>query len=85
MANDDVEKVWTRFFDLCGGGYDKTPFKTIFIEGEENHAVEVFKARFGFSPYNCTCDCCGPDFSVCEVNGLDDWPGVGETLTIPAA
>lgn len=61
--------MWYRFFDMGSGGYDKTEFSNIYIEAFcEDYAVKIFENKFGISPYNITCSCCGEDFSISEVN-----------------
>ena len=63
--------MFTRFFDMCSGGSEKTSFEVIYIEGNEAEATELFKLHFGRDPNNVTCECCGPDFSISERPSLE--------------
>ncbi len=57
--------------DTASGGFDKTPHPQIFIELPEEQAIEYFERRFGQSPYNITCECCGEDYAVFSVTTTD--------------
>lgn len=63
-----MEKKWTKFFDLASGGSQKTKYSAIFIELPEYEAIEYFENKFGINPNNTTCECCGVDFSIYEVD-----------------
>lgn len=63
--------MFYRFFDVHSGGVAKLD-RTVYIEASSyDEAAARFKARFGRDPYNVTCDCCGPDFSVMDVEAHD--------------
>lgn len=54
--------TWTKFTDLQTGGYRKTAYKYIFIEGDA--AVARFQAEFDHDPFQESCECCDEDFAV---------------------
>jgi len=58
--------VWTHFHDMHSGGGQKLAWAHIYIEAPEAVAADYLVSRFGRSPYNVTCDCCGDDYSVSE-------------------
>jgi hypothetical protein len=62
---------WTRFYDMCSGGREKTDYSTIYIEAGEKEAIELFEREFGRDPRNTTCHCCGPDFGIDEYDGFE--------------
>jgi len=66
--------VWTQFYDMHSGGSKKLDWETIYIETSKNIAEEYFEVKFGRSPFNISCDCCGPDYSVseCDPNSGSD-------------
>jgi cytochrome c5 len=64
--------TYTRFFDMCSGGRQKTPHDVVYIKGSESVAAAKFEEVFGRDPYNTTCDCCGPDFSIEEYDSLHE-------------
>ena len=63
--------VHTRFRDLSGNGYRKTPYRTVYIPGTVETAVPLFVQEFGVDPNKTTCHCCGPDFVIYEVTEND--------------
>lgn len=64
--------MFFRFFDMASGGRDKTKYETIIIEADnEQQAAQVFESKLEIDPYNTTCDCCGPDFSISSYETLD--------------
>ncbi len=64
--------MFFRFFDMASGGRDKTKYETIIIEADnEEQAAQVFEDKFEIDPYNTTCDCCGPDYSISEYETLE--------------
>ena len=66
-----TKTTWTEFWDMNGGGAQKTMYAKIYIEAEdEEHAIETFHCLFGVDPTHTTCDCCGPDYSICTENRL---------------
>lgn len=64
--------MWTKFFDMSSGGYEKTDYCTIIVEGDEQSAAERFEKEFDVNPYNTTCVCCGPDFSIYVYDTLEE-------------
>lgn len=61
--------MWTRFFDLSTCGLEKTDWSIIYIELPKDEAIEYFENRFDVNPNAFSCECCGKDFSIEEVNG----------------
>ena len=64
--------MFTRFFDMSSGGTEKEDFCTLYVELPEDEAVEWFEEKYGHSPYNVTCECCGQDYSFHEVGDNPD-------------
>ena len=64
--------MWTKFYDMFSGGSQKEPFETIYIEAPEKEAVGIFENRFGHSPYDICCECCGENYSVSESGSLEE-------------
>ena len=64
--------MFTCFFDLSSGGSEKEDFCTLYVELPEDDAVEWFENKYGHSPFNVTCTCCGSDYSVYEVGDNPD-------------
>lgn len=62
--------MWTEFFDLHSGGSAQTKYSSIFIELPKSEAIVYFTENFS-DPYNVTCECCGQDYSVYEVDEAD--------------
>lgn len=78
--------MWTRFTDIHSFGYKKTQYSAMFIEANLDRAVEAFEARFQRNPYNVTCTCCGPDYSVYEDEAPDESEvSRDDVCVIPAA
>jgi hypothetical protein len=65
--------MWTHFNDMHSGGGRKLDYEHIFIEAEEEKAAELFERIFRRDPYNVTCYCCGPDYSINEVEEIQDF------------
>lgn len=57
---------WTLFWDMCSGGVSKEKWDYIYIEAPEAEASVIFYNRFGHSPDQVSCPCCGSDYSVSE-------------------
>jgi hypothetical protein len=74
-------KTCTRFADLCGGGFQKVPHKTVYVPLPQGEAEDVFEAFFGVDSSKHTCNCCGPDFAVYEETFEDDETPEGFVLT----
>lgn len=64
--------AWTKFTDLHSGGGRKEDYDVIFIEAPQMKAELIFYNRFGHDPGRVSCSCCGSDYSVCEVEPLDE-------------
>lgn len=60
--------MWTKFFDMASGGLKKTDYEQIYIELPEDKARKYFEYKFERDPDNITCNCCGRDFLVYEVD-----------------
>ena len=60
--------MWTEFMDMSSGGSEKTKWGCIYINLPVNKAIEYFKDKFGIDPDHITCDCCGEDFWIEEVD-----------------
>lgn len=59
---------WFEFFDMSSGGSEKTDHSVITIEAQSVHqAISIFEHTFDRDPLNVTCDCCGSDFSISQV------------------
>lgn len=73
--------VWTRFFDMSSGGYEKLPFTTIWVEAPEAEAARIFEDMTGRDPENVTCACCGSDYTFYEAEFK---PKAGDALVSAA-
>ena len=74
------DNKWTSFSDMHSGGGRKLEWEQIFIEAPEEEARNIFYNRFDRYPDHVSCDCCGSDYSVNELDNLDDvtrWARVG--------
>lgn len=69
--------TWTRFFDMSSGGSNKVGPDVIWIQADEEKAVELFESIFKWDPTNVTCECCGQDYSIYEG---DFRPSVGDWI-----
>ena len=66
----------TKFFDMISGGSEKLVACTIWIEASKGEAVDLIERIFDRDPYNVTCECCGPDYSIYEAEpeiAAGDW------------
>lgn len=63
---------WTSFQDMSSGGKSKLEWDYIYINYPEDKAAAYFEERFGRSPYNITCYCCGKDYSIRKHNTLKE-------------
>ena len=55
----------------------KTPYYVIYVIADDYwRANEVFKEEFGLDFDSSSCDCCGPDFFIYEIDSIknDDIP-----------
>lgn len=64
--------TWTQFMDMHSGGGTKTDYEYIYIEADEDTAVNVFCNIFGEHPSSVACGCCGSNFSVSSYNSLEE-------------
>jgi len=64
--------MWTKFIDMASGGSEKTKFSVIYIETNKENAIGIFEYIFGVDPDNTTCYCCGQDYSIDEVENIDN-------------
>lgn len=64
--------TWTRFMDMHSGGCAKTDYEYIYIEADEDTAVNVFCNMFDEHPYSVACHCCGSNFSIGCYASLED-------------
>lgn len=65
--------MWTRFVDLySGGGVQVEPYRTIYIEGNEQEAAELLLNRYDTSPYGVACECCGRNYDVATAETLEE-------------
>ncbi len=62
---------WTIFIDRHSGGGPKEAFEILSVELPEDTAIEWFENKYGHSPYNVTCFCCGEDYNVYGANKPD--------------
>lgn len=63
--------MFTYFVDMCSGSSRKTEWDVIFVELPYKYALTWFEDTYGRDPKYVTCECCGPDFSIEEVDSLD--------------
>lgn len=64
--------MWTYFYDLHSGGFQKLAYQLIVIEASKPRAMRLFRRWFGRNPENVTCSCCGEDYSVDECENAED-------------
>jgi len=65
--------MWTRFMDMhSGGGLKEEPYEYIYIEAPEDTAMIIFYNRFGHSPDEVTCECCGADYGIDEYKTIEE-------------
>ncbi len=57
--------------DMHSGGDQKLKWGHIFIEAGKDKARTIFLNRFNRDSYNVTCQCCGDDYSVTEVDNSE--------------
>ena len=61
--------MWIEFYDMHSGGTQKAKWDIICIEADsEKEAVDIFEEIFGHNPLKVTCECCGEDYIVTEVD-----------------
>lgn len=76
--------MWTRFYDMCSGGDTKLAWRKVYIEASEEEARVIFENRLRRNPDQVTCCCCGPDYSVSEVEKPEK-ASPRDVLVIPAS
>lgn len=64
--------MWTQFWDMNSGGWQKEDWSQIYIEAPEEEAKVIFYNRFGHNPERITCTCCGEDYSIDEYKTLTE-------------
>lgn len=64
--------TWTRFMDMHSGGGAKTDYEYIYIEADEDTAINVFCNLFDEHPYSVACHCCGSNFSISCYDSLEE-------------
>lgn len=64
--------TWTQFMDMHSGGGTKTDYEYIYIEADEDTAINVFCNIFGEHPNSVACACCGNNLSVSSYNTLEE-------------
>lgn len=64
--------TWTNFMDMNSGGDQKLEHSDIYIEAPRELAIRIFEHKFNRDPYNVTCECCGRDYRISEVDNVDD-------------
>lgn len=60
----------TVFTDMNSGGGQKLGFAHGYVKRAETDAIAWFKERFQRDPENVTCDCCGPDYAITELDSM---------------
>ena len=61
----------TKFFNMSSGGSEKEEWTLISVNLPQEEAVEWFEKTFDHDPYNVTCGCCGPDYSIGEYESIE--------------
>ncbi len=65
--------MFTLFYDMHSGGEcQEPPFEQIYIEAEEDEARTIFYHRFGHSPEDVCCSCCGENYWLFEGETLEE-------------
>lgn len=69
---NEIEQIWTHFYDMHSGGRCKEPpYEHIYIEAPQYKAEKIFSIYFGHYACETTCECCGEDYAVNEINNLE--------------
>ena len=64
--------IWTRFSDCHSGGGRKTEYDAYHIQApSEELAIVAFEAYTRLDAHHTTCDCCGPDWSIYQIDEGD--------------
>lgn len=58
--------------DMWSGGSAKENWDYIYIEAPEDEAKTIFENRFGHSPDDVCCACCGPNYSYYSTDTLEE-------------
>ena len=67
------DKKWFEYNDMHSGGGTKTGYEYIYVLAvSEGASSVIFENELNVDPYNMTCDCCGYDFSINEVEQLPE-------------
>lgn len=65
--------MWVQFMDMYSGGGTREEWEMIYIEAPtEEDAVNIFEGRFGHSPFDINCSCCGPNYSISSGDTLEE-------------
>ena len=67
--------MWTEFWDMSSGGTQKEEFQYCYIEARKRIAIIIFEEKFGHSPTNIICDCCGDDYAIKQSKTLEQATG----------
>lgn len=71
ISEDRLAGPWTMFDDgHSGSGRQMEPYEYIIIQAPWDIAQRVFYAKFDRVPEHVTCPCCGPDYSVDEMEPM---------------
>jgi len=62
----------TVFTDAFSGGSQKEDWEYIGVTLPKKDAIEWFEEYFGHSPLEVTCECCGQDYYVDEIEDLKE-------------
>jgi hypothetical protein len=60
---------------MHSGGGLKDRWSQIYIEADEEVALNVFRHMFGHDPLDVACDCCGQNYSLRESSSLEQASG----------
>lgn len=63
----DKTEIWTRFHDHNTGGTMKTTYREIYIRAPVREAKVIFYDVIGHDPEKISCECCGEDFTIDEL------------------
>lgn len=63
---------YTVFKDMFSGGSQKEEWERICVTLPEEEAIEWFVEYFGHDPLEVTCECCGQDYDIVEIEDLSE-------------
>ena len=71
--------MFVVYLDNYSGGGSCTDYDRIIIEVDasnweeaEDKAEVIFEKKFNVSPYGCSCECCGSDYSIFTLDGKEE-------------